>query len=41
MVHINNDTGEVFADQNFDKISIKIANSIEELLGEMKGVWDM
>ena len=36
MVHINNDTGEVF-----DKISIKIANSIEELLGEMKGVWDM
>ena len=41
MVHINNDTGEVFAVQNFDKISIKIANSIEELLGEMKGVWDM
>lgn len=40
LVHVNNDTGEVFAVQNFDKISIKIADSIEELLRKMKGIWD-
>ena len=40
IVHVNNDTGEVTAVQNFDKISIKIADSIEELLYKMKGIWD-
>ncbi len=40
MVHVNNETGEVTAVQNFDKILIKIAESIEELLYEMIGIWD-
>ncbi|MBQ7046986.1 MAG: SecY-interacting protein Syd [Oscillospiraceae bacterium] len=39
LVHVDNDTGEVFAVQNFDKVSIKIADSIEELLLNMKGIW--
>ncbi len=40
MVHVNNETGEVTAVQNFDKISIKIADSIEQLLYDMSGIWD-
>ncbi|MBE6844146.1 MAG: hypothetical protein E7508_00335 [Ruminococcus sp.] len=40
LVHVDNDTGEVFAVQNFDKVSIKIADSIEDLLMNMKGEWD-
>jgi hypothetical protein len=39
MVHVNNDTGEVTAVQCFDKISIKIADSIKDLLVKMKGIW--
>lgn len=41
LVHVDNDTGEVFAVQNFDKVSIKIADSIEDLLKKMKGEWDI
>ena len=40
LIHVNNDTGEVTAVQNFDKVSIKIADSIEDLLMNMKGKWD-
>lgn len=41
LVHVDNDTGEVFAVQNFDKVSIKIADSIENLLKEMRGKWEI
>lgn len=39
LVQVNNDTGEVTAVEVMDKVSIKLANSIEELLRNMKGIW--
>lgn len=39
LVQVNNDTGEVTAVDVKDKISIKLADSIEELLKNMKGKW--
>lgn len=39
LIHVNNDTGEVTAVEVIDKISIKLADSIEELLMKMKGIW--
>lgn len=39
LIHVNNDTGEVTAVEVMDKISITLANSIEELLMNMKGIW--
>ena len=39
LVHVNNDTGEVTAVEVMDKISVKLADSIEELLLNMKGIW--
>lgn len=38
LVHVDNKTGHVYIVQVFDKISIKVANSIEELLNRMKGI---
>ena len=39
LVHVNNDTCEVNAVHVGDKKSIKLADSIEELLLKMKGKW--
>ena len=39
LVHVNNDTCEVTAVHVGDKKSIKLADSIEELLLNMKGKW--
>ena len=39
LVEVNNETGEVTAVDVQDKKSIKLANSIEELLKNMKGIW--
>jgi len=39
LVHVNNDTGEVTAVEVMDKRSIKLADSIEDLLYNMKGIW--
>ena len=39
VVQVNNDTGEVTAVDVMDKYSVKLANSIEELLMNMKGMW--
>lgn len=39
LVQVNNDTGEVAAVDVMDKISVKLADSIEELLFNMKGIW--
>ncbi len=39
LVHVNNATGEVTAVDVMDKVSVKLANSIEELLMNMKGIW--
>ena len=39
LVHVNNDTGEVTAVEVMDKRSIKLADSIENLLYNMKGIW--
>lgn len=39
LVQVNNDTGEVTAVDVMDKISVKLADSIEELLFNMKGIW--
>ena len=39
LVHVNNDTSEVTAVHAGDKKSIKLADSIEELLLNMKGKW--
>ena len=39
LVEFNNDTGEVTAVEVGDCVSIKLANSLEELLKTMKGQW--
>ena len=39
LVHSNNETGEVTAVEVGDRCSIKLADSIEELLMTMKGKW--
>ncbi len=39
LVQVNNDTGEVTAVEVMDKRSIKLADSIEDLLYNMKGIW--
>lgn len=39
LVQVNNETGEVTAVEVMDKRSIHLANSIEELLCNMKGIW--
>ena len=39
LVQVNNDTGEVTAVEVMDKKSIKLADSIEDLLYNMKGIW--
>lgn len=39
LVQVNNDTGEVTAVEVMDKRSVHIADSIEELLCNMKGIW--
>lgn len=39
LVHVNNDTGEVTAVEVMDKRSVHLADSIEELLCNMKGIW--
>lgn len=39
LVQVNNDTGEVTAVDVMDRISVKLADSIEELLFNMKGIW--
>lgn len=39
LVHVNNETGEVTAVEAGDRVSIKLADSIEELLITMKGKW--
>jgi len=39
LVHANNETGEVTAVEVGDRCSIKLADSIEELLMTMKGKW--
>lgn len=39
LVHVNNDTGEVTAVEIMDKRSVHLADSIEELLCNMKGIW--
>ena len=39
LVQVNNDTGEVTAVDVMEKISVKLADSIEELLINMKGIW--
>ncbi len=41
LVQVNNDTGEVTAVDVMDKRSVKLANSIEELLVNMKGIWKL
>ena len=39
LVHVDNKTGCVYIVQVIEQISIKIADSIEELLNNMKGIW--
>jgi hypothetical protein len=39
LVQVNNDTCEVTAVDVMDRRSVKLANSIEELLMNMKGIW--
>lgn len=39
LIQVNNDTGEVTAVDVMDKRSVKLADSIEELLVNMKGIW--
>lgn len=39
LVQVNNETGEVSAVEVGDRVSIKLADSIEELLMTMKGKW--
>ena len=39
IVHVNNDTAEVSAVSVGDRDSIKLADSIEDLLMNMKGIW--
>lgn len=39
LVQVNNDTGEVTAVEVMDKRSVKLADSIENLLMNMKGIW--
>ena len=39
LVHANNETGEVTAVHVSNRCSIKLADSIEELLMTMKGIW--
>lgn len=39
LVQVNNDTGEVTAVDVMDKKSVKLADSIEDLLMNMKGIW--
>lgn len=39
LVQVNNETGEVTAVEVMDKQSIKLSDSISELLLNMKGVW--
>ncbi len=39
LVQVNNDTGEVTAVEVMDKRSVHLADSIEELLCNMKGIW--
>ena len=39
LVQVNNETGEVTAVEVMDKRSIHLADSIEELLCNMKGIW--
>ncbi len=39
LVQVNNDTGEVTAVEVMDKRSVKLADSIEDLLMNMKGIW--
>ncbi len=39
LVHVNNDTAEVSAVSVGDRDSIKLADSIEDLLNKMKGIW--
>lgn len=39
LVQVNNETGEVTAVEVMDKRSVHLADSIEELLCNMKGIW--
>ena len=39
LVEVNNETGEVIAVNVQEKKSVKLAESIEELLKNMKGIW--
>lgn len=39
LVQVNNDTGEVTAVDTKEKISVKLADSMEELLINIKGIW--
>lgn len=39
LVQVNNDTGEVTAVDVMEKRSVHLADSIEELLCNMKGIW--
>ena len=39
LVQVNNDTGEVTAVDVMNKRSVHLADSIEELLCNMKGIW--
>lgn len=39
LVQVNNDTSEVTAVEVMDKRSVHLADSIEELLCNMKGIW--
>ncbi len=41
LVQVNNDNGEVTAVNVMDRISVKLADSIEELLINMKGKWNV
>ena len=39
LVHVNNETCEVTAVEVGDRHSVKLADSIEDLLMNMKGIW--
>lgn len=41
LIQVNNETSEVTAVEVMDKRSIHLANSIEELLCNMKGIWKL
>lgn len=41
LVNFNNQNGQITAVHNFDKKSIVIAESISELLSNMRGIWDI